>query len=184
MLQEILSGIIKYSNLLQSFVDEMTSLYIVYYPLNFFFAFITSYMSFTFYVLNPSKTKTHPSIDDIVRFSKKIEMLEKNLKRNIRFYRINSALLTGLVVSAFIGLQFDKLNWTSSILYGFLGLYALRDPIIKRLQGSLANDLYSEVEDSVNDSKKSYDSAKNSAKEDIRKEIEPFINGGPEKDYD
>jgi len=182
MLREILSVIIEYIKLLQDFVDNATSFYIVYIPLDFFFAFITSYMSFTFYVLNPSRTKAHPSIDDIIRFARKIEMLDKNLKRNITNYRINSSLLTGFVVTAFIVLQFNKLNLISSILWSFLGLYALRDPIIKGIQGTLANDLYSEIGESINDSKNDYKSVIESVDAKIKEEIKPYIRDDFEKE--
>lgn len=111
---------------------------------NFIAAFISSCLAFQIY------TKLVSNHDDLAKRFAAIRKIKKEFGWDYHFFMLLYSSLTGLMVSAFIYIQFKgDSNIPYAILYGTLGPYALRDKlsefIAKPLQDNVVSAYQKEI---------------------------------------
>jgi len=149
---------LEYISSWQEFFDKISSFSILYYPLNFFLSFFVSYFSFK--VLLPG-IKT---FDQLLKHLLTIGKLEERIKRDIRNFTLEYALVTGLAASAIIAIQFRGLNFSSAIIYGILGAYFLKDHMILPLGKKIGEEIKRQVDSRIT-------ATKTEAQEDYKSEL-------------
>jgi hypothetical protein len=117
---------------LQEFLNKLTAYPLIYYPIHFLISSLVSY-----YSLPVIWTKVR-TFDDLLKYLTNLSKQDEKIKREIRNFKRQFALLTGLASTAIIAFQFRGLSINSAILYGFLGVYFLRDQIISSLRRKAA----------------------------------------------
>lgn len=127
----------------QNSINNLSSCWIFYFPANLILSFITSYFSFTVFL---AKIET---FSDLKAYAKWIIETESDLKRVIRIFILQYALVSALLSSAIIDYQFKCLNISSAIFYGALGAYFLRDQIIPPLKEKVRTAVVSGIDKQV-----------------------------------
>jgi len=109
---------------LQLLLDKLTLLPVFCLFANFIIATTVSFLSSIFLLQKNS------SLNDILRL---IEKFDKELSVKTRFWFLfhtfGSSILTGILATAIIHLQFKTLNFPSATIYGLLGPQVLKDKL-------------------------------------------------------
>lgn len=124
--------------LVQESIDALASLSTAYNTFNFFIATVVSYTSFPVYMIEIR------SMVDLLAKVKAYSNLQKDTKRNIFYFRICYAVVTGFGSAALISAQFEGPNLCTAITYGLLGPYFIRPRLSTHLKKELT-DTESEV---------------------------------------
>jgi hypothetical protein len=151
---------------LQYFFDKLKTLPLVYWSANFLVALVVAYVSF------PILIQRIRSREEWLEYIISTSDLEKKVKRNMRLYTLHYAVVTAFASAALIAIQFKGISLATSIVYGLLGPYILRDKLSGALRRNVTEGLQGQVDESKRILEQEIDSDLSSIDDNLQKELE------------